>query len=240
MKKVEQSLGEWLQEKPFTLTLPAKFFGVFAHAGADAALWEADLSPAKLRGSSGGTNEAGLRAAGLKPPEIRDFLIDIDREDFWDPGLGLGLLKGKLLDRIFRDVMPVTAFEDTVIPVSISVFDFWSRKTEVLETGDLVDAIRASSAVPLLFQPVWIAGRPKFDGGIRDHSGLAGARPGERILFHDLSPGKHEFDPLLNVVAVEASNIPPVNPFRLQRGIDAYNAAKENMQRALERPVNVA
>lgn len=228
------TLHEWLQEKPFTLALPSKFFGVFAHSGADAALAEAGLTPSRLRGSSGGTNQAGLRASGLMPPEIRDFLLDIDRKDFWDPGFGFGLLKGQLFDRILREVMPVTTFEEAVIPVSISVFDIWSRKTEVIETGDLVDAIRASSAVPGLFHPVMINRRPKVDGGIKDHAGLAGAKPGERILFHDLSPAKHQFDPSLDVLSVTCRDIPAVNPFRLRRGIDAYKAAKENMQRSLE------
>jgi len=54
-------------------------------------------------------------------------------------------------------------------PLHVSAFDLASRSTRVFsESGDLVRAIHASCAVPFMFQPVWIDGRPHVDGGIAD------------------------------------------------------------------------
>lgn len=230
--------GEWLQGRPFTLVLPSKRLGVFAHAGADAALVEAGIEPQAMSASSGGSNHAILKASGLEPDRIKELLFSLSPSKIWDVGLGLGLVKGELLDQLLRDAMPVTDFADAVIETRISVFDVWSRTTEVIEEGDMIIASRASSAIPLAFQPVRINGRPKLDGGIKDHAGMAGVKPGEFVIVHDLSPDKHEFDPKFNSVSIEAHGIPSVNPFRLKQGIDAYYAAKENMQRALESTIS--
>ena len=53
--------------------------------------------------------------------------------------------------------------------------------TRVLAAGPLSPAIHASCAVPLLFQPVWVEGRPLLDGGIADRPGLDGVPAGERV-----------------------------------------------------------
>src|SRR5689334_8453056 len=90
------TLRQWLAEGPFALTLSSGFFGFFAHTGLMTALEDAGALPARLSGSSAGALVSGLWASGVDAPAIRDALLALRREDFWDPGFGLGLLRGRL------------------------------------------------------------------------------------------------------------------------------------------------
>ncbi|RZA01589.1 MAG: patatin, partial [Proteobacteria bacterium] len=93
-------LRDWLGEGPFTLALSSSFFGFYAHCGIAAALFEAGLVPAKVSGASAGALVAGALASGLSPSEMADICFALARQDFWDPGLGFGYLKGKKFSAI--------------------------------------------------------------------------------------------------------------------------------------------
>src|SRR5690349_16728886 len=95
---------EWLRQAPFTLSLSAGFFGFYAHAGFLKALTEQNLTPARITGSSAGAIIAALHAAGHSPTQIKDMLCTLKRQDFWDPGLGIGLLKGKKMEAILQNM----------------------------------------------------------------------------------------------------------------------------------------
>ena len=181
------TLREWLAEAPFTLGLSSGFFGFFAHAGALAVLEEEGLLPARVVGSSAGALAGGLWAAGLPAARIRDELLLLRREHFWDPRPGLGLLRGALFRRRLEELLPVDTFEACRRPLAVSVFDVGARETRVLDAGPLAPAVHASCAAPILFQPVRIGARTYLDGGVLDRHGLAGAAPGERLLYHHLT-----------------------------------------------------
>ncbi len=82
-----------------------------------------------------------------------------------------------------------------------------------------------------------------LDGGIADrpgHAGLAGSR---RVLFHHLrskSPWRRE-DPAIprrdGMVTVTFAGLPRLGPFRLARGAEAFDRAREAARRALDAPV---
>jgi NTE family protein len=164
------TLREWLAEEPFTLALSAGFFGFFAHAGVLSALDDAGLLPERVTGASAGALVGGLWAAGLDACEISGQLTALRREDFWDPGVGLGLLRGELFRERLDAVLPVREFAQCRVPAAISTYDVFERRTRVFTSGLLAPAIRASCTFPGLFQPAWYAGRPFLDGGILDRA----------------------------------------------------------------------
>src|SRR3954463_15684284 len=90
------TLGAWLREGPFSLGLSSGFFGFFAHTGLMTVLEDEGLLPARLTGSRAGAPVAGLWAAGLSASTLRNELLALRREHFWDPAPGLGLLRGRL------------------------------------------------------------------------------------------------------------------------------------------------
>lgn len=180
------TLAGWLASRDFGLTLSSGFFGFFAHAGLIAALESRGLRPAFVTGASAGALAGGFYAAGLDASTLENRLMGLEKADFWDPWPGLGLLRGKKFDRLLRQWLPVQRFEDCAIPLAVSAFDVVGRKTRVLRSGDLASGIRASCSVPLMFQPVWLHGRPHLDGGARDWAGIAGMPDGLPVLYHHL------------------------------------------------------
>lgn len=239
------TLREWLAREPYTLVMSSGFFGFFAHAGLLSALESEGLLPSRAAGSSAGALVTGCWAAGVDAGELREVLFALGREDFWDPALGPGLLRGERFARLLEDLLPASDFARCRAPLSVSVFDLMSRRTRVLDSGPLVPAIRASCTFPLLLQPTWHRGRPLMDGGIADRAGLAGVVPGRRALHHHLSsrsPWRSRDSTALRaperagLVALVLQDLPRLGPFRLERGREAYARAREAGLRALDEP----
>lgn len=237
------TLRAWLSDGPFTLAMSSGFFGFFAHAGALSALLDAGRSPSRVTGSSAGALVTGLFAAGVGVDAIRARLHSLRREDFWDPSPGAGLLRGRRFRALLDELLPERELARCAVPFAPSVFDLRALRTAVLREGDVAAAIHASCALPVLFQPVWIAGRPYSDGGIADRPGILGAASDARVLFHHLasrSPWRREGGASMRVpardglVAVATEGITRVHPFALERGMRAFAQAERAMRRALD------
>ncbi len=258
------TLAEWLARAPFGLAMSSGFFGFYAHTGMLSALTARGLTPSHVGGSSAGALVAGAWAAGLSPDALADVLLGLERAHFWDPSPGLGLLAGRKFDALLRDILPFTAIERCPVPMHLSVFDILARRTVVVGRGappadaliarrhgagptswDLPHAIRASCAVPGMFQPVWIGRRPYWDGGILDRPGIVGM-PAGRTLFHHLSsrsPWRRAGSPSLalprrpDLVSLVLADLPRAGPFKLDLGKKALDHARAATARALDLPI---
>lgn len=234
------TLGEHLAAAPFTLAMSSGFFGFFAHAGMLLALEEAGLKPSRIGGSSAGALVAGLWASGRGGRELHDELVRLRREDFWDPGVGPGLLRGALFRRKVEQTLGVREFERCRAPCFVSVYDVVRRRVDVETAGELAPALAASCAVPGLFHPVVTGGRVLVDGGVSDRPGLRGVEPGERTLFHHLasrSPWRGAESMRVprraGMVALVIHRLPRLGPFRLGDGPAAHARARDATHRAL-------
>jgi NTE family protein len=251
---MSRSLAQSLAEKPFQLILSSGFFGFYAHAGVISALHEAALFPAHIGGSSAGSLVGGMWAAGVPAAQIAERLFTLSRDDFWDldPSLGLfsrspGLLRGAAFARLLDETLAtagVTDFAACRIPLRVVAWNAKTRKTEVLSTGNLALAIRASCTFPGLFQPTRIGNTPYLDGGIGDRAGILAAAPNLPVLFHHLpatSPWRRFFAAqnapprLPNMVVLTEPRLPRLGPYRMQQGPQAFALAKQMTQRALDR-----
>ncbi len=244
-----ETLGEWLAAKPFSLAMSSGFFSFFAHTGMLRALEVEGLAPECVSGSSAGALVAGLWGAGLSATELGDELQRLERKDFWDPKPGFGLLGGRLFRRKLDGLLPVTTFSECRVPVAISVYDIGKRTTHVLSSGDLASAIQASCAFPVLFHPVRREGLLLSDGGIADRPGLDGMKTGARTFYHHIasrSPWRRSGSKALQIpardsmVSLRILDLPRANPFHLERGVMAMEAACEATKRALSRPIDNA
>lgn len=236
-----------LSERPFTLGMSAGFFGFYAHAGVLCALEEVGLRPEAVAGASAGALIGGLWASGLDGPEIREAVFGVDRGAFWDPGLGLGVLRGQRLDRLLETWMPTRGFADARVPSSFSAYDVLARRTVSLRSGDLIHAMRASASFPGMFHPVRIDGRWLSDGGIADRSGLSGVSDEAFVVHHHLgsrSPWRRRGSPALeaptrpNTWTLEVDGLPRVTPYRLERGPEAFARALAATRTWLAEPVD--
>ena len=188
-------------------------------------------------------------ASGASINAIEDMLLGLDRSQFWDPSPGLGLLSGQAFRRMLAGLLPTQRVEDARTPLAVSAWQAKSRRTQVLQQGNLVEAVYASCAVPLLFQPARIGGRYYWDGGIADRHGLAATYPGERVLYHHLqsrSPWRGPYSKALhhpyrpNLITLAIDGLVRSGPGKLEQGRQAMHQAYNATGRALARPVGGA
>ncbi len=236
-----KTLRDVLDEGPYTLALSAGYFGFFAHAGLVTALLDDDRRPARVTGASAGALVGAAVAAGVDPTTLRDRLYGLQRAHFWDPGIGLGLLRGDLFLSLLRDVLGDRDFTALATPCALSVHDVLAFKTRAIETGDVAWAVRASCALPGLFHPAWRDGRPYIDGGVQDRPGLFGARESPRVVQHQLvsrSARRRGMPaPREGLVTLVVPDLPRVSPFALEQGRRAFDFAAKAWRAALDRPI---
>ena len=227
-------LKAWLQQEPFTLAMSSGFFSFFAHAGMLTALLEEDCVPAAVSGSSAGALVGACWASGMPMDAIKDTLFKLEKADFWDPAPGFGVLRGERFRQMLRQSLAAADFSGCRVPLALSAFNLLRRETEVFRQGNLVEAVYASCAFPLLFQPIRIGSGFYLDGGIKDRPALASVKPGQRVLYHHIksrSPWRRKNSPALsvpqrdNMQVIALDDIPRVGPGQLPEGPKAFAAA---------------
>ena len=141
----------------------------FAHVGVLKALVDNQIPIDCISGCSAGSFVGGAFAAGMKVEEI----IEVGNKIGWFGVAGFsysprGLLSNAPMGKFINDNFPVTRFEDLAVPFAAIACDLETGDEIVLkDEGDLVEAIRASCAIPGVFVPVTDEhGRTLIDGGV--------------------------------------------------------------------------
>lgn len=94
-----------------------------------------------------------------------------------------GLRDDRAMLETIRSVFGDKRIEDTRIPLHITATDFATGELVELTRGSIVDAIRASLALPLAFAPVRLDGRLLVDGYLADPLPLSVAmKHGSRVI----------------------------------------------------------
>ena len=156
-------------EKTISLVLGSGGARGLAHIGVIRTLERHGWRIGTISGSSIGALIGGFYAAGKLDEyaewvqELTEFNVLRYLDVAWG---GAGMLKGEMLMQTLQDFVGTHRIEDLPIPLTIVATDVLTRKEVWLRRGDLFDAIRASIAVPTVFTPHLIKGRPLLDGGI--------------------------------------------------------------------------
>ncbi|MEQ3697273.1 MAG: patatin-like phospholipase family protein [Pseudomonadales bacterium] len=231
---------DYLQQ-PSHLALSSGFFGFYSHAATSAALWEVGYRPTSISGASAGALIGCLLACGLSSKTIATRLSELQRSDFWRPGFGLGLLKPDGFKDTLRQLVSQRTFEETEIPFSVSVYSARKRTTQVINSGDLIDGVFASCAIPALFQPQTVRGDLLWDGGIQDRPGVAGVPADGNLLYLHIpskSPWRSHI-PLPereNTTRLAVHGLPRSGPSKLALGPVIYRRAYEAVLAQMSRP----
>lgn len=143
----------------------------FAHVGVLRVLEEARVPVELVVGTSVGSLVGALYAGRTNSYELEALARGLDRDDFFDfslaPALfGTGLASGDRLERFVRDRAGVERIEQLRIPFAAVATDLATGEAVVLRAGDVARAVRASSAIPGVFEPVEQDGRLLVDGGV--------------------------------------------------------------------------
>lgn len=141
----------------------------FAHIGVIQALEEAGVRPQLVVGTSAGSLVAAFYASGKTGAQLQQIAETMEEATFADwslPIFSRGMLRGEALARYVSTQVNGRLIESMPLPLGIVATDLNSGHGVLFQRGDTATAVRASSAVPALFQPVKIAGREYVDGGL--------------------------------------------------------------------------
>lgn len=126
-----------------------------AHIGVLRALEELGFKPDVISGTSAGAAIGAFYAAGYSPGQIEEIILNNKFFHFLDLAWNSsGLLSAHSNEKMFRKYLDNKYFQDLNIPLYVSATDLLSAETVIFSTGDVVDAVLASSAIPMIFEPV--------------------------------------------------------------------------------------
>jgi len=153
-------------------------------------LEENGIRPDLVVGTSAGSLVAALYASGLSGTQMATLALAMDESAITDWSFpSRGLIRGEALARYVRDQTGGRTIEQMKLPLGIVATDLDSGAGVLFQRGDTGVAVRASSAVPAMFQPVKIGSREYVDGGLVSPVPVRYARQmgAELVLAVDIS-----------------------------------------------------
>ena len=139
----------------------------FAHVGVIKALEAQGIVPDIVVGTSAGAVVGALYAAGHGGFELQRLVLQMEEGQFSDWSLpDRGVIKGEALQNFVNQAVGQRPLEKLGKLFAVVATDLQSGDAVVFRTGNTGMAVRASSSVPGLFQPVAINGRDYVDGGL--------------------------------------------------------------------------
>ena len=196
----------------------------FAHVGVIQVLEEAGLRPSFLAGTSAGSLVAAIYASGktgAQLQQVAESMEEVAITDWTLPIFSRGMFRGEALARYVNQLVGNQLIENMPMRLGLVATDLNSGQAVLFQRGDTGTAVRASSAVPAVFQPVKIAGREYVDGGLVSPVPVRYARQmgGELVIGVDISsapennPANDTLQILLQTFAIMGKSI---NSFELR------------------------
>ncbi len=161
-------------EQDFTvgLALGAGAAKGFAHIGVLRALEEAGIRIDMIAGSSMGAIIGGGYAAGLSVAELSDVALNsnwLDVVNLLDPVFPMrGFIDGQKIVAFLEDLYGQKNIEDLDMPFAATTVDILNGDLYVINQGSLALAARASSSIPIIFNPLANEDLVLVDGGMID------------------------------------------------------------------------
>ena len=149
----------------------------FAHIGVIKMLEAQGIVADYVAGTSAGAVVGSLYAGGYDAFAMQKIAVQLDEKIFADWTLGgRGLLKGEALQDFINQHLNKRPLEKLNKPFATVATDLNSGERVVFRTGDTGMAVRASAAVPGVFQPAQFRGRSFVDGGLTSPVPVRAAR----------------------------------------------------------------
>lgn len=139
----------------------------FAHIGVIKTLEAQGIVPDLVAGTSAGSVVGALYAGGFNGFELQRLALAMDENAIADWSLpSRGVLRGEALQNFINKTLDQRPIEKLPRRLAVTATDLQSGELVVFERGNTGMAVRASSSVPAVFQPVSINGRDYVDGGL--------------------------------------------------------------------------
>ncbi|HGO7513696.1 TPA: patatin-like phospholipase family protein [Neisseria meningitidis] len=211
--------------KPVQTAKPAAVVGLalgggaskgFAHVGIIKVLKENGIPVKVVTGTSAGSIVGSLFASGMSSDRLELEAEILGKTDLVDLTLSTsGFIKGEKLQNYINRKVGGRQIQQFPIKFAAVATDFETGKAVAFNQGNAGQAVRASAAIPNVFQPVIIGRHTYVDGGLSQPVPVSAARRqgANFVIAVDISarPGKNisqgffsYLDQTLNVMSVSA------------------------------------
>ncbi len=192
----------------------------FAHIGVIKVLEANGIVPDLVVGTSAGSLVGALYAAGKNAQSLQKMAVDMDEAaisdwsvPFFSPSTGV--LKGEGLQNYVNRAVHGQPIEKLRVPFGAVATDLRSGQPILFRRGNTGSAVRASSSVPGVFQPVRIGNVDYVDGGLVSPVPASFARKmGADFVIAvnisaqpDAQPASNTFEVLLQTFAIMGQSL---------------------------------
>lgn len=138
-----------------------------AQIGVIKALEEREIKIEAISGTSVGAVIGAFYAKGFTSSEMMEV---VQSQDFFSRSSfklsRKSLFNPKMLTNLFAKYLKDDSFDSLKIPLTVTAIDIYEGKIKYFTSGSLFDKLAASAAMPFIFPPVVIDGKPFCDGGL--------------------------------------------------------------------------
>jgi len=140
-----------------------------AHIGVLQVIKEENIPVDLVAGSSIGSVFGALFACGHDFQRLERLAYELRQKQFIDLSVPrMGLLRGNKVEEMLRLLTQNKNFDQLDIPLYVVAVDLVSGEKVIINEGNVAKALRASIAIPGIFQPVGTDGRVLVDGAVMD------------------------------------------------------------------------
>jgi NTE family protein len=140
------------------------------HIGVLKAVEERGIEVAAVAGTSMGALIGAIYAHGKDPHSIEEIALGINwRTMFQLTDLTVpkaGLIQGRRARDMLKSIIGDVKFSDLRVPFACVAADIETGEEITLSKGSVLDAVRASISIPVIFTPARVGGRFLVDGGL--------------------------------------------------------------------------
>ncbi len=196
----------------------------YAHLGVMQALLELGFNIKAIAGSSAGGMAGVVYAAGFKPDIVLEALSAIDQNNLYGFGRGPALLSPSGIHSILERFLGDKEFSDLQIPCAVTAVDLKAMAEVTLKEGKVLDAVKATMAIPGMFPPVELDHYQLVDGMVLNPVPVEIARslaPRLPVVAVSLSPEPENWKTAISLGAKPANPLlRPISRLRIAKAFD--------------------
>lgn len=180
----------------------------FAHVGVIRVLEQEKVPIDMVVGTSVGSLIGAIYAGDVNSFELEWTAFSLEKDNVFDYGIfsavtAMGPVKGDKLEEFVKSKIVVANIENLKLPFAAVATDLNRGDRVVIDRGPVARAVRASSAIPGVFNPVEHQGRLLVDGGVVDNIPIDVAREkgADIVIAVDISENVTNFN-ITNMIDV--------------------------------------
>jgi len=159
-----------LQKRKVGLALSSGAARGLAHIGVLEVLEKEGIPIDMIAGASMGALVGAVYAQGRDITQMKNLAIEWGAKRFSllaDPALPkTGLVRGRKIENMLKSIIGDVRFSDLRIPFSCVATDIITGQEVIINQGSVLEAVRASISVPIIFTAAKLKGRYLVDGGL--------------------------------------------------------------------------